>query len=168
MKFLYLRFDATPNLYGDSTAYLGPPPSGHPTRFWPEKALQDDYHRDLVAAFPHGTIHREQPDRGGGRSDLEYEPRPGMRFPIEVKRRTTPFTHSDVQTAYLAQTATYTATSVPFALLLVGDHSRHSGGSSHVKDRVWTTLHARSPTELPRLIIIGVLPIGRATPSHTR
>ncbi|MFD5200484.1 hypothetical protein ACFWM7_10100 [Streptomyces sp. NPDC058375] len=168
LKFLYLRFDATPNLYGDSTAYLGPPPPGHPTRFWTEKALQDDYHRDLVAAFPHGTIHREQPDRGGGRSDLEYEPQPGMRFPIEIKRRTTPFTHNDVQTAYLAQTATYTATSVPFALLLVGDHSGHSSGSSHVQDRVWTTLHARSPTELPRLIVIGVLPIGRATPSHTR
>ncbi|MER7179499.1 hypothetical protein ABT404_08440 [Streptomyces hyaluromycini] len=168
LKFLYLRFDAQPNLYADRTAYLGPCPPGQTTRYWPEKALQDDYHRDLIGVFPYGTIHRERPDRGGGRSDLEYEPRPGMRFPIEVKRRTVPFTRAELHASYLAQTANYTVTSVPFALLLVGDHSGHNGGYPHVDDRVWTTLHARSPTEMPRLIVIGVLPIGRAAPSRTR
>ncbi|MFD6432086.1 hypothetical protein [Streptomyces venezuelae] len=168
LKFLYLRFDGQPSLYGDRTAYLGPPPPNGSTSIWPEKALQDDYHRDLIGAFPHGTIHREHPDRGGGRSDLEYEPQPGIRFPIEVKRRTTRSTRTDLQTAHVAQAANYTATSVPFALLLVGDHSGHSGGYSDIDDRVWTALHARSPTEIPRLIIIGVLPIGRPTPSRTR
>ncbi|WP_416960296.1 hypothetical protein [Streptomyces sp. Agncl-13] len=168
LEFLYQRMDSQPDLYGDRTAYLGPCPPGHNRRHWPEKALQDDYHQNLVAAFPHGTIRRETPDRGGGRSDLEYEPRPGIRFPIEVKRRTASSAPADVHTAHLAQTANYTATNVPFALLVVGDHSRHPGGYSAIDDRVWTTLHARSPTEVPRLIVIGVLPIGRNTPSRTR
>ncbi|MGW0573745.1 hypothetical protein [Streptomyces tauricus] len=69
---------------------------------------------------------------------------------------------------FLAQTANHTATSVPFALLLFGDHRGHRGEYSDVEDRVWTTLHARSPTETPRLIVTGVVPIGRDKPSRTR
>lgn len=53
-------------------------------------------------------------------------------------------------------------------MLLVGDHSNHAAGYSDFDDRVWINTYARSATEVPRLIVVGALPIGRPTPSALR
>ncbi|MEC4015485.1 hypothetical protein [Streptomyces sp. H27-D2] len=68
----------------------------------------------------------------------------------------------------LLQVYQATATGPPFGMLLIGDHSNHQAGYSAFDDRIWITGYARSATEVPRLIVIGVLPIGRPTPSALR
>ncbi|WP_415940098.1 hypothetical protein [Streptomyces sp. 039-1] len=170
LRFLYDRFDAQADRYGDRTAYLGPPKPDaqgevHP---WPEKALQDDLLQQLSAVMTPDTVRRELIDVASGRTDITYMPQPGNRYVIEVKRRLTASTREAVERAYLAQAAVYTATGPPFGILAVGDHSDHRSGASDIEDRVWIIQHARSPTEVPRLIVAGVLPIGRATPSALR
>jgi hypothetical protein len=70
-----------------------------------------------------------------------------------------------VERDYLPQAANYTATGPPFAILIVGDHGPHTAGYTSLDDSVWITPVTRSPTETPRLMVIGVLPIGRPTPS---
>ncbi|MEV7787603.1 hypothetical protein AB0O72_19765 [Streptomyces sp. NPDC088106] len=87
---------------------------------------------------------------------------------LEVKRRTKAYSHEGVERDYLAQTANYTATGPPFGMLLVGDHSNHQGGYSDFDDRIWITSYARSTTEVPRLVVVAVLPISRPTPSALR
>lgn len=170
LRFLYDRFDAQADLYGARTAYLGPvePTTSGKVGYWPEKALQDDLHQHLSAVLEPGTVHRETSDVAGGRTDVTYTPRLGNRFVAEVKRRKTRFTRGAVERDYLSQAANYTATGPPFGLLVVGDHSGHDGGYSDIDDRVWIAQHSRSPSEIPRLILIGVLPIGRPTPSDLR
>ncbi|MGW4599242.1 hypothetical protein ACWEOA_28685 [Streptomyces sp. NPDC004457] len=170
LRFLYDRFDAQADRYGERTAYLGPPrPNAdgeiHP---WPEKALQDDLLQQLSAVMTPDTIRRELIDVASGRTDITYTPQPGSRYVIEVKRRLTSATPEAVERDYLAQGANYTATSPPFGILAIGDHSNHRGGYSDIEDRVWIIQHARSATEVPRLIVAGVLPIGRSTPSALR
>jgi len=170
LRFLYDRFDAQADRYGDRTAYLGPPKPDakgeiHP---WPEKALQDDLLQQLSAVMTPDTVRRELIDVASGRTDITYMPQPGNRYVIEVKRRLTSATREAVERDYLAQAAVYTATGPPFGILAVGDHSNHRSGHSDIEDRVWIIQHARSPTEVPRLIVAGVLPIGRTTPSGLR
>ncbi|MEV4800414.1 hypothetical protein AB0K18_10395 [Nonomuraea sp. NPDC049421] len=168
LRFMYDRFDAQADLYGERTSYLGPPvgtTSGGRPRLWPEKALQDDLHQHLSAALTPGSVQREIIDVASGRTDITYTPQPGNRYVIEVKRREHRCSPEQVEQAYLPQATNYTATGPPFAVLAVGDHSNHDGGYSDVRDRVWIAQNSRSRTELPRLIVIGVLPIGRKTPS---
>ncbi|MFB6480512.1 hypothetical protein ACFCXF_27605 [Streptomyces virginiae] len=100
-----------------------------------------------------------------GRTDVTYTPQPGRRFVIEVKRCKAKAPPELVERDYLAQAANYRATGPPFGMLLVGDHSNHQVGYSDFGDREWITSYARIITEVPRLIVIGVLPIGRPTPS---
>ncbi|MFH8736559.1 MULTISPECIES: hypothetical protein [unclassified Streptomyces] len=169
LRFLYDRFDAQADRYGGRSAYLGPPKpnADGKTQPWPEKALQDDLLQQLSAVLTPDTVRREQIDVASGRTDITYTPEPGRRYVIEVKRRLTTATPSGVEHDYLAQAANYTATGPPFGILAVGDHSDHRGGYSDFEDRTWIIQHARSPTEIPRLIVAGVLPIGRPTPSAT-
>ncbi|MFF1918914.1 hypothetical protein ACFVYE_47070 [Streptomyces sp. NPDC058239] len=170
LRFLHDRFDGQADLYGDRTAYLGPAPDKDDgsTGTWPEKAVQDDIHQHLSGVLTPGTVQREVVDVASGRTDVTYTPQPGRRFVIEVKRRKTKAPPNLVERDYLAQAANYTATGPPFGMLLVGDHSNHQAGYSDFDDRVWITSYARSATEVPRLIVIGVLPIGRPTPSALR
>jgi hypothetical protein len=169
LRFLYDRFDAQADRYGDRSAYLGPPKpnASGKTQPWPEKALQDDLLQQLSAVLTPDTVRREQIDVASGRTDITYTPQPGRRYVIEVKRRLTTATHSGIEQDYLAQAANYTATGPPFGILAVGDHSDHRGGYSDFEDRTWIIQYARSPTEIPRLVVVGVLPIGRPTPSAT-
>jgi hypothetical protein len=73
------------------------------------------------------------------------------------------------QTRWQCLTSTGRRTT-PFSILilLVGDHSGHKGGYRDIGDSVWIRPVARTPTETPRLVVIGVLPIGRPTPSALR
>ncbi|MER8186978.1 hypothetical protein [Kitasatospora sp. NPDC094015] len=171
LRFLYDRFDAQADLYGTRTAYLGPcphkKPDGSPDH-WKEKHVQDDLHQHLAGTLTPGTVQRELIDVASGRTDVTYTPKPGSRFVAEVKRRDTTWTRERIKKSYIAQAANYTATGPPFGVLLVGDDSGHSGGYSSVEDSVWIIHHARSTTEVPRLIVAGVLPIGRPTPSALR
>ncbi|MEU5839186.1 hypothetical protein ABZ820_36780 [Streptomyces diacarni] len=170
LRFVHDRFDAQADLYGERTAYLGPPKpkeEGSPG-FWPEKAVQDDLHQHLSGLLTPGSVQREVIDVASGRTDVTYTPRPGQRFVLEVKRRTKAYSREAVERDYLAQAANYTATGPPFSMLLVGDHSNHQGGYSDFDDRIWITSYARSTTEVPRLIVVAVLPIGRPTPSALR
>ncbi|MFE2159946.1 hypothetical protein ACFW9M_19285 [Streptomyces lydicus] len=170
LRFLHDRFDGQADLYGDRTAYLGPAPDkpdGSPGT-WPEKAVQDDIHQHLSGLLTPGTIQREVIDVASGRTDVTYTPGPGQRLVIEVKRRKTKAERKAVERDYLAQAANYTVTGPPFGMLLVGDHSNHAAGYSDFDDRLWITRYARSATEVPRLIVVGVLPIGRPTPSALR
>lgn len=170
LRFLYDRFDAQADYYGARTAYLGPAPKnadGSPD-YWDEKHVQDDLHQHFAGTLTPGTIQRELIDVASGRTDITYTPEPGSRFVAEIKRRTAGWTRERVERTYLAQAANYTATGPPFGLLLVGDHSSHTSGYTSVEDSVWIIRHARSATELPRLIVTGVLPIGRPTPSALR
>ncbi|MFF3403500.1 hypothetical protein ACFYW6_34015 [Streptomyces sp. NPDC002659] len=166
LRFLYDRFDAQADRYGDRTAYLGPPKPN--IKAWSEKALQDDLLQQLSAVMTPDTVRRELIDVASGRTDITYTPQPGNRYVIEVKRRLTSATREAVERDYLGQAANYTATGPPFGILAIGDHSDHRSGYSDLEDRVWIIQHARSPTEVPRLIVAGVLPIGRPTPSALR
>lgn len=170
LRFLYDRFDAQANLYGERTAYLGPArkKNGGSTAHWAEKHLQDDFHQHLSAVLTPGTVQRELWDVGGGRTDITYTPQPGSRFVAEVKWRTTSWTRATIKQDHLAQAANYTATGPPFGLLLVGDYSGHSAGYRDIDDSIWIITHTRSATEVPRLIVTGVLPVGRPTPSALR
>ncbi|WP_437080833.1 hypothetical protein [Streptomyces sp. enrichment culture] len=171
LRFLYDRFDAQANLYGERTAYLGPARKDADGTVvpWNEKNLQDDFHQHLSPLFPPGTVEREKWDVASGRADVIYTPEPGSRFVAEIKWRTTPWkTQQTVERDYLAQAANYTATGPPFALLLVGDASDHSGGYRDIEDSIWIIRHARSATEIPRLIVAGVLPTARPTPHSLR
>lgn len=165
LRFLYDRFDAQADLYGQRTAYLGPPPAGEK---WLEKHVQDDLHQHLAGTLTPGTVQREIIDVASGRTDVIYTPEPGSRFVAEVKRRESRWTPAKIEKAYVAQAANYTATGPPFGLLLVGDHGNHSAGYRSVEDSVWIIRHARSVTEVPRFIVAGVLPIARQTPSDLR
>ncbi|WP_225634621.1 hypothetical protein [Streptomyces solaniscabiei] len=171
LRFLYDRFDAQANLYGERTAYLGPgrKNADGTVAAWNEKHLQDDFHQHISPLFPPGTVTREKWDVAGGRADVIYTPDAASRFVAEVKWRTTRWkTHETVERDYLAQAANYTATGPPFALLLVGDASDHSAGYRDIDDSIWIIRHARSATEIPRLIVAGVLPTARPTPSALR
>ena len=170
LRFLYDRFDAQADYYGARTAYLGPcpnKPDGSPDH-WDEKHVQDDLHQHLAGTLTPGTVQRELIDVASGRTDVTYTPQAGSRFVAEVKRRSTNWTRERIQKSYLAQAANYTATGPPFGILLVGDDSGHAEGYRSVEDSVWIIRHARSATEVPRLIVTGVLPIGRPTPSALR
>ncbi|MBZ6135450.1 hypothetical protein [Streptomyces olivaceus] len=170
LRFVHDRFDGQADLYGERTAYLGPPrpkDDGSPG-VWPEKAVQDDLHQHLSGMLTPGSVQREIIDVASGRTDVTYTPRPGRRFVLEVKRRKTAYSREAVARDYLAQAANYTATGPPFGMLLVGDHSNHRGGYSGFDDRVWITSCARSATEVPRLVVVAVLPIARPTPSALR
>ncbi|MGC4952984.1 hypothetical protein ACLQ2P_07175 [Actinomadura citrea] len=166
LRFLHDRFDAQADLYGARTAYLGPNPDEG--KYWPEKAVQDDFHQHLAGILTPGTIQREIIDVASGRTDITYTPQPGSRFVAEIKRRKTGWTRDTIERDYLAQATNYTATGPPFGLLLVGDHSKHSSGYPDLNDSIWIAAHARSSTEIPRLIVVGVLPIGRPTPADLR
>lgn len=171
LRFLYDRFDAQANLYGERTAYLGPTRKNADgtVAAWNEKHLQDDFHQHISPLFPPGTVTREKWDVAGGRADVIYTPDPASRFVAEIKWRTKRWkTHETVERDYLAQAANYTATGPPFALLLVGDASDHSAGYRDIDDSIWIIRHARSATEIPRLIVAGVLPTARPTPSALR
>ena len=170
LRFLYDRFDAQADLYGERTAYLGPAPKNvdDGIDLWLEKHIQDDLHQHLAGTLTPGAVQREVIDIAGGRTDITYTPQPGSRFVAEIKRRTTAWTQKRIELDYLAQAANYTATGPPFGLLLVGDYSNHTAGYSSVEDSVWIIRHARSATEVPRLIVVGILPIGRPTPSALR
>ncbi|MBV9024814.1 MAG: hypothetical protein JO362_13740 [Streptomycetaceae bacterium] len=170
LRFLYDRFDAQADYYGARTAYLGPAPTKPDGSIdhWDEKHVQDDLHQHLAGTLTPGTVQREVIDIASGRTDITYTPQPGSRFVAEIKRRTTAWTRERIEHSYLAQAANYTATGPPFGLLLVGDHSSHTAGYPSVEDSVWIIRHARSATEVPRLIVAGVLPIGRPTPSALR
>jgi hypothetical protein len=165
LQFLHDRFDAQADVLGQVTAYLGPPAPGKP---WKEKAVQDDCLQYLKSRLPIGTVQREQVDVASGRTDITYTPEPGMRFVVEVKRHRNAWTPAGLEDKYIAQAANYTVTSAPFSVLLVGDHSNHKSGYRAVDDSVWIRHLARTPTETPRLIVVGVLPIGRPTPSALR
>ncbi|MFT7835713.1 hypothetical protein Q5530_06155 [Saccharothrix sp. BKS2] len=170
LRFLHSRFDAQADLYGARTAYLGPRPpddDGKP-QTWPEKAIQDDLHDHLAGQLTPDTVQREIIDVAGGRTDITYTPRPGNRFVIETKRREPKATKEAIERSYLAQATNYTATGPPFGILIVADHGPHTAGYASLDDSVWITSVARSATETPRLIVIGVLPIGRPTPSDLR
>ncbi|MFF1872806.1 hypothetical protein [Kitasatospora herbaricolor] len=170
LRFLYDRFDAQADYYGARTAYLGPcpaKPDGSPDH-WDEKHVQDDLHQHLAGTLTPGTVQRELIDVASGRTDVTYTPEPGSRFVAEVKRRDTRWTPERIKKKYIAQAANYTATGPPFGVLLVGDDSGHASGYRSIKDSVWIIHHARSTTEVPRLIVTGVLPIGRPTPSALR
>lgn len=171
LRFLYDRFDAQADYYGARTAYLGPctdkKPDGSPDH-WAEKHVQDDLHQHLAGTLTPGTVQRELIDVASGRTDVTYTPEPGSRFVAEVKRRDTRWTRERIEKSYLAQAANYTATGPPFGVLLVGDDSGHASGYRSVEDSVWIIHHARSATEVPRLIVVGILPIGRPTPSALR
>lgn len=170
LRFLHSRFDAQADLYGARTAYLGPRPpkeDGTP-QLWPEKAVQDDLHQHLSSVLTPGTVQREIIDISGGRTDITYTPQPGNRFVVELKRREPQATKDAIERDYLAQTTNYTATGPPFGLLVVADHGPHTAGYAGLDDSVWITRVTRSQTEIPRLIVIGVLPIGRPTPSALR
>ena len=170
LRFLYDRFDAQAGLYGERTAYLGPARKKDDGSIdhWREKHLQDDFHQHLSAVLTPGTVQRELSDVAGGRADITYTPQPGSRFVIEVKWRPTPWTQETVERDYLAQAANYSATGPPFGMLLVGDYSSHAAGYRSIDDSIWIISHARSATEVPRLIVAGVLPVGRSTPSALR
>ncbi|MET9142079.1 hypothetical protein [Streptomyces parvulus] len=171
LRFLYDRFDAQANLYGERTAYLGPARKNADgtVAAWNEKHLQDDFHQHISPLFPPGTVTREKWDVAGGRADVIYTPDPASRFVAEIKWRTTRWkTHEAVERDYLAQAANYTATGPPFALLLVGDASNHSAGYRDIEDSIWIIRHARSATEIPRLIVAGALPTARPTPHSLR
>jgi hypothetical protein len=165
LTFLHDRFDAQADALGALTAYLGPPAPGD---VWKEKALQDDCLNYLKGRLPLGTVQRELVDVASGRTDITYTPLPGLRFSVEVKRHRSAWTASGLEDRYIAQAANYTATTPPFGILLIGDHSNHDKGYRNVEDSVWIRPWARTPTETPRQIVIGVLPIGRPTPSHLR
>ena len=170
LRFVHDRFDAQADLYGERTAYLGPPKpkeDGSPG-VWPEKAVQDDLHQHLSGLLAPGSVQREVIDVASGRTDVTYTPQPGRRFVLEVKRRKAAYSREAVERDYLAQAANYTATGPPFGMLLVGDHSNHQGGYSDFDDRVWIISHARSVTEVPRLVVVAALPIARPTPSALR
>jgi hypothetical protein len=107
-------------------------------------------------------------DVAGGRADVIYTPQPGSRFVTEVKWRTSSWTQESIERNYLAQAANYTATGPPFGILLVGDCSGHNAGYRSIDDSTWIITHARSATEIPRMIVTGVLPTGRPTPSALR
>ncbi|NML54765.1 hypothetical protein HHL19_18835 [Streptomyces sp. R302] len=170
LRFLHDRFDGQADLYGDRTAYLGPAPNkpDGSAGLWPEKAVQDDIHQHLSGLLTPGTVQREVIDVASGRTDVTYTPEPGRRLVIEVKRRKTKAERNAVERDCLAQAANYTVTGPPFGILLVGDHSSHAAGYSDFDDGAWITRYARSTTEVPRLIVVGVLPIGRPAPSALR
>ncbi|MGW4221705.1 hypothetical protein ACWEJZ_32435 [Streptomyces bacillaris] len=171
LRFLYDRFDAQANLYGERTAYLGPARKNTDgtVAAWNEKHLQDDFHQHISPLFPPGTVTREKWDVAGGRADVIYTPDPASRFVAELKWRTTRWkTRETIERDYLAQVANYTATGPPLALLLVGDASDHSAGYRDIEDSIWIIRHARSATEVPRLIVVGVLPTTRPTPHSLR
>jgi hypothetical protein len=88
-----------------------------------------------------------------------------MRFVVEVKRHVSKWVKLGLEEKYIAQAVNYTATTPPFCILLVGDHSNHSEGYTSLEDSLWSTWRARSVTETPRFVVVGVLPIGRPTPS---
>ncbi|MFD3701121.1 hypothetical protein ACFWUZ_34200 [Streptomyces sp. NPDC058646] len=170
LRFLYDRFDAQANLYGDRTAYLGPPikdKNGKVTP-WAEKHLQDDFHQHLTGICTPGTVQREMWDVAGGRADVIYTPAPGSRLVTEVKWRDKTWTRPRIEQDYLAQAAVYTATGPPFSFLLVGDATGNPGGHPSIEDNLWVVSHARTTTEIPRLVVTGVLPTARPTPSATR
>ncbi|WP_143204968.1 hypothetical protein [Streptomyces sp. CB02009] len=171
LRFLYDRFDAQANLYGERTAYLGPTRKSTDgiAVSWNEKNLQDDFHQHISPLFPTGSVEREKWDVASGRADVIYTPELGSRFVAEIKWRNKRWkTHETVERDYLAQAANYTATGPPFALLLVGDASDHSHGYRDIEDSIWIIRHARSATEVPRLIVAGVLPTTRPTPHSLR
>jgi hypothetical protein len=170
LRFLYDRFDAQADFYGERTAYLGPARKKDDGRIdhWREKHLQDDFHQHLSAVFTPDTVKRELSGVAGGRADIIFTPQPGSRFVVEVKWRTASRTQESVERDYLAQAANYTATGPPFGMLLVGDYSSHTAGYRSIDDSIWIITHARSATEVPRLIVVGVLPVGRPTPSALR
>ncbi|MFE9446245.1 hypothetical protein ACFYO2_46805 [Streptomyces sp. NPDC006602] len=104
-----------------------------------------------------------------GRADVIFTPQLGSRFVAEIKWRTSRWKSQDViRRDYLAQATNYTATGPPFALLLVGDASDHSAGHREIEDSIWVFSHARSATEIPRLVVTGVLPTARKTPHALR
>ncbi|MGW6574920.1 hypothetical protein ACWGAN_22535 [Streptomyces sp. NPDC054945] len=170
LRFLYDRFDAQANLYGDRTAYLGPPTKDKNGKVtpWAEKHLQDDFHQHLTGICTPGTVQREMWDVAGGRADVIYTPAPGSRLVTEVKWRDKSWTRRKIEQDYLAQAAVYTATGPPFSFLLVGDATGNPGGHPSIEDSVWVVSHARTATEIPRLVVTGILPTARPTPSATR
>lgn len=170
LRFMYARFDAQANLYGSRTAYLGPAKKNADgnAENWNEKNLQDDFHGHLSAALTPFTVQREEWDVAAGRVDVTYTPQPGSRFVTEVKWRTKSWDQERIRRDYIAQAANYTATGPPFGILLIGDSSDHSSGYRSVDDSIWIITHARSATEVPRVIVTGVLPTSRPTPSGLR
>ncbi|MEV4835920.1 hypothetical protein AB0K05_15445 [Nonomuraea sp. NPDC049486] len=164
LRFLHIRFDAQADLLGDVTAYLGPPKPGE--KYWLEEHVQNDCLQYLGGMLePPGSVQREVIDIASGRTDITYTPESGMRLVVEVKRHTSKWTRAGIEEKYIPQTANYTATGPPFCILLVGDHSNHAKGYTSLEDSVWNTWRARSITETPRFVVVGVLPIGRPTPS---
>lgn len=171
VRFLHLRLDAQANLYRGVTEYLGPATKLDEKGkliHWNEKNLQDDFHQHLSTTFTPGTIEREKWDVAAGRADITYTPEPGSRFAVEVKWRTSKWDRDKIKKDYLAQTANYTVTGPPFAILLVGDYSDHSSGWRSLEDSIWTFTHSISSTETPRIIVAAVLPTGRPTPSKLK
>ncbi|MGC5382072.1 hypothetical protein ACPXB1_26725 [Micromonospora sp. DT68] len=164
LRFLHDRFDAQADKLGAMTAYLGPPKPGQ--KLWLEEDVQNDCLQYLTGMLEPGSVQREVIDVASGRTDITYTPQPGMRFIIEVKRHESKWTRDGLEAKYSAQAANYTATTPPFCILFIGDHSNHSKGYTSLQDSVWHTWLARSPTETPRFILIGVLPIGGFTPSE--
>ncbi len=163
LRFLHSRFDAQADLLSDVTAYLGPPIPGK--KYWLEEHVQNDCLQYLQGMLEPGSVQRELIDVASGRTDITYTPESGMRFVIEVKRHKSKWTRERLEEKYISQAANYTATGPPFCILLVGDHSDHTKGYTSLEDSVWNTWQARSTTETPRFVVVGVLPIGRPTPS---
>ncbi|MFC5109225.1 hypothetical protein [Kibdelosporangium philippinense] len=106
--------------------------------------------------------------RGPHRTDITYTPQPGNRFVAEIKRRSSKATRIAVERDHLPQATNYTATGPPFGILIVGDHGPHTAGYTSLDDSVWitpVTPVTRSPTETPRLMVIGVLRSGVQLPA---
>ena len=141
------------------------PPSGQPL------PLEGDLHRDFHLWLRGGPladlVSVEEIDVALGRADVVTQ-FGSLRYRTEVKKEDRDVSLQHLEAAYVAQAAEYGNTNVPFGQLLVLDLTpkTDTGGSLRLDELVWVARHRPAGASTDRLVVVGVLPANRLTPSE--
>lgn len=170
--FLRARLDLT------SSSLLGPKADdGGPTfdyrrrprqdqRLALESDLQRDFHGWLLAGPLYNCVSAEPTDLALGRGDLILR-FGSTRYLAEIKKEDGDASREHIDSTYLVQATEYGNTNVPFGLLLVLDltDKTSSQGTRRLDELVWVASHTPTGSTTDRLVVAGVLPGNRISPS---
>lgn len=171
LLFLKSRLDLTqthllgPRRGGDIPVdYRLSPPEGTPLPL--EEALQRDFHQWLLGGPLYNCVAVDEANVATGDADVVTW-FGALRYRTEVKREFSNASREHLQSRYLPQAAEYSNTNVPFGQLLVLDLTpkKKAGGTWRLDEVVWLATHRPDGALVDRLVLVGVLPANRLTPS---